>query len=366
MDLATTPGSSDLATGPTPSADLSVPPNPPPGSNDFFGGLPSGSAQLAVLCARGNTDNISKALCANPTPSINSITDLQAVIGLAFGKNNPSFALTGHSSSLVTQFVSAINPRALVYTPSPKCTPVPPATTCTTPSNPGFVAMGFVRGEQFVELVGHDPVQKTLRFFLVKYEQACTATGCTAGDLLTPAVEQNFTKVSVYEDIDVRNTIFDCLQCHQPGGPGTPKILRMQELQNPWTHFFRNSGSGGQALLADFHAAHGTTEDYGPIPAAKIDSSNPPSLQNLLDHNGFSKQPNEFQTSTIESQVKASAPGQPTVNVPPGTSAAWQTLYNAAAAGNFIPVPYHDVKVTDPTRLATLTSAYQSFLAGAL
>jgi hypothetical protein len=52
------------------------------------------------------------------------------------------------------------------------------------------------------------------------------------------------------------------------------------------------------------------------------------------------------------------------VNVPPGKSATWQVLYEKAGAGQFIAPPYHDVKVTDPTKLASMTDAYVAFLAG--
>jgi hypothetical protein len=44
--------------------------------------------------------------------------------------------------------------------------------------------------------------------------------------------------------------------------------------------------------------------------------------------------------------------------------ATWQKLYDNAKAGNDIPPPYHDIKVTDPTKLATMTTAYQAFLGG--
>ena len=43
-----------------------------------------------------------------------------------------------------------------------------------------------------------------------------------------------------------------------------------------------------------------------------------------------------------------------------------QMSYTAAVAGRFIPAPYHDVKVTDPSKLASMVSAYQSFLTGSI
>jgi mono/diheme cytochrome c family protein len=295
-----------------------------------------------------------------------SIMDLARTLGLGFaqpnrtGRNNngtggnPGFALTGHSSSLVARFVSAINPRAVVFSPGDG-------------REPDYVALGFARGEQFAEIAARDPATGVLRFFLFAFEQACNATrSCTAGDLLTPAVEKGFTKVTVYEDIDIKNTVFDCTQCHQPGGPSSAKLLRMQELRNPWTHFFRDNTPGGQALIADYLAAHGNAEDYGPIPGALVSSSEPAKLEDFVRGAGFSAQPNEFPTGRIEDEVENSAPLQPRDNSAPGTSATWQTLFDGSMAGRFIVPPYHDVKVTDPGKLAQATSAYASFRAGTL
>jgi hypothetical protein len=52
------------------------------------------------------------------------------------------------------------------------------------------------------------------------------------------------------------------------------------------------------------------------------------------------------------------------VNVPPGWSASWQAVYDRAASGQFIAAPYHDVKVTDPTRLGAAADAYRQWLSG--
>ena len=47
--------------------------------------------------------------------------------------------------------------------------------------------------------------------------------------------------------------------------------------------------------------------------------------------------------------------------MPKGTSNEWQRIYNRAYAGNAIPVPYHDVKITDPNKLQYLTDQYKAF-----
>jgi hypothetical protein len=326
---------------------------------DPLGALPQGDAQLTALCGRNGTDPISKALCAMPKPKIAGIADLTKVLGLSFsdtstkGQNgaggNPTFALTGHSSSLVTRSVSAINPRAILFR-----------------STGDLVVMTFTRGETFVELATK-PMNGPLSFYLVRFALGCTGdASCAPGDLLTPASEKNWASWTLYEDEDLGNTIFDCLECHQPDGPNGQKMLRMQELHDPWTHFFKTDRPGGKALLDDFHAAHGTDEDYGPIPAALIDKSDPSKLSDLLVQDGYGTQPNEFLSAQIEMEVKQSNPNEPQQNTPPGMSATWTTLYMKAVMGTEIAVPYHDVKVTDPTKLMTMTSAYGAFKKGTM
>ncbi len=339
--------------------DMGDPLNTEPDPLSAANGFKSGATQLAALCARGNGDAVSKAFCATTTPPvITSIVDLQTLLGLDFkagntanGKNgNPAFVLTGHSSSLVTRFTSAINPRAIIFTP-------PNSTGRVNTAKPlaSFIAMGFVRGEQFVELVSNDPTANggkgDLRFFLFRFAQACNATaaGCTPDDLLTPKVESNFTSYSLYQESDIANTIFDCQQCHQTGGPTTAKILRQQELQNPWGHFFRNNRSNGQAMLADFSAAHPVTETYAGIPGAAITNSDPAQLEGLVENQGFQAQPNEFNTGNILDK---------------GVSTAWLTLYDNAKVQKDIPPPYHENRVTDPTKLATATTAYTNAING--
>jgi hypothetical protein len=139
----------------------------------------------------------------------------------------------------------------------------------------------------------------------------------------------------------------------------------MQEIEEPFTHWMSAKTAGGKALLDDFHAAHGRAEDYGPIPAALIDKSDPSKMAQMVTLAGFGKQPNAFASAAIEAEVSHSASAQPTVNVPVGRSATWQAAYDAAVGGQFIAAPYHDVKVTDPKKLATMTDAYKSWLGGA-
>ena len=352
-----------------------IPPGAAPGSNDPtdpnvevlpdpLEGLSKGSEQLAKVCARGQQDKVTRSLCGGNT-SINSIEDLQRTLGLAFndrsedaanGSNgNPAFALLGHSTSLVMREVSAINPRAFVFTP-------PPGRPVRLQN---FVVMGFARGEPFVEIAAEDAATRTISFYLLKFDLACEANhSCKPGDLLTGAVEKNWKSWTLYQDEDLKNTIVDCRHCHQPGGPSTRPMLRMQELQDPWTHWFRNDRPGGVALIQDYLRAHGDKEDYFGIPANIIQSADGRAMEDFVVGQGFQNQPNSFPSQRIENEVQQSSEQQPELNNPKGESSTWNRLYQASASGQFIPVPYHDVKVTDPEKLAFATAGYRNFLNG--
>jgi hypothetical protein len=384
------PGSPDIGAPGGYSGDPGNPGNPgassggnatPPGPSPQGTGVPSptctgeaisemvqGAPQLAKLCARGYGDPITHAFCGGATPSLTSVSDVLKLFGFVFkpgpyvqgqtsGFNgNPSFMFTAQSTSLSTRRVSQINPRAILFTP-----PLARGRMTGAPQpNPSYVAIGYTRGEQAFELVAKDPTANggkgDLRFFLLKYEQACNtqAGGCTNGDLYTPAAESGFTDWSLYDDEDLKDTTLDCRQCHQPGGPGTPKILRMQELERPWQHWMYNDSTGITALRADFHAAHGTTEPYAGIPAGALDHGDVQQLEGFVENNGFQAQPNEFQGVKILAELTAT----------PGSSATWQGLYQGSEGGQFIPVPYYDFRATDPTKVQALATQYAAVAAG--
>lgn len=342
---------------------------------DPLAGLPSGAAQIANVCARAATENrndaVQRLFCAPTGPQISSLAQLQAGLGLGFNNptavgragngagGNPAFALTGHSSSLVARSVNALNPRAIIFTPGL------PGRRGAGPAPAGFTAMGFVRGDRFAEIAAADVATNALEFYLVKFTLACDATNtCTSGDTLTPAVESNWTSVTIYDDTDLSNTALDCLQCHQTGGPTTAKTLRMQELVIPWAHWFR-SNTASSTLIADFRAAHGITETYAGIPGNLIAGSDPRLLENLVRASG-SRQVNQFNSGAIQAQVRASSPAQPANNTVPGVSTTWDAIYANAVAGQAIGVPYHDIKVTDPAQLPNLIQAYQGVRTGAV
>lgn len=339
---------------------------------DLLEGMIRGSAQNDALCRRAGVMNdtnenfnaVTSMLCRDEV-AVTSIDELLAALGIDFkrrdgaatnGSNgNPGFALLGHSTSLVARNVSAINPRAFVFTAPPgRPTPMP-----------GYVVVGFARGEPFVEIAAHSPKAGKLTLYLLAFDIDCEANhDCKNAELFTPAIEKNWRGFTVYDDEDLKNSLLDCRHCHQPNGPSSKMMLRMQELQSPWTHWFRSDLPGGLTLTQDFLRAHGKEEDYAGIPAALIGKSDGRALEDLIVGQGFEDQPNVFDTKHIEDETKASSAAQPEINTPKGKSSTWDAKYARAMAGEFIPVPYHDVKVSDPDKLDYLTKAYERFREG--
>lgn len=316
---------------------------------------PAGPASTGVLCERAG-DDLMRDLFCSLRPPIGSLADLQGALAIdpTSSDVDRSVSIAGHSTALSTRSVSAVNPRVIFVRGARE------------PDE--MLSLAFVRGEQTVELVVRDRATRELRFYLVTYRQACNDApeGCRPGDLLTPETERGWRDVALLEEEDLKNTVLDCRQCHQPDGPGTPKLLRMQELDLPWTHWFDLQLPGGMALMQDYFAMKGD-EPLAGMPASRIAYAQAAPLAGFVRDEGRRlDQPNEFAAMRIEAEVKASAPGQPFDNSVPGRSATWRALYEVAKRGDAINVPYHDVKVTDPQKLASATAAYQSYLRGEL
>jgi mono/diheme cytochrome c family protein len=213
--------------------------------------------------------------------------------------------------------------------------------------------LAFARGEPLVELVANDPAAQTLRFFLVRFHPACETAGCSTGDLQTAAIESGWTGYSLYDDQTIADTTLDCLSCHQPGGPSTKKMLRMQELANPWAHWFYPERPDTLQIVQDFLAAHGG-ESYAGIPSALVMPSRPAALTSLAMNNGFASQPNAFDSLKINGELAAT-----------GSSATWAGLYARAVAGQEIPPSYFN-NPYDRTKEQAAITAYQQLLAGTL
>jgi DNA-binding beta-propeller fold protein YncE/cytochrome c peroxidase len=329
------------------SAGASVPPLTHPDAE--LGPLGLREATYQRLCARGAGDAFAKALCGTgQRPALGGMTDLLELAGLGAER---VFALTANSTSLVSASVSAINPRLLVF----------PRVAAEGPPLETMTAVGFVRGEQFVEIVSRDVVTADLNFYLVAFEQACsyTSTGCDLASLLGEELEHAWTEYSVYDQSDLEGTSFDCLSCHRPGGSGTPRILRMQELSSPWMHWFPQRfvqrTDSDRVLGAAFAEAHQVDTQYGGIPLGVItnalDEGSGAQLEALVRSQGFSEQPNPFDAQ-IAAEMKS------------GTSPTWQARFDAHLRGEAIAVPYPLLDVTDPAKRAAAVQSYLDVAAG--
>ena len=369
-------------------------------AEEFLTGQATGMEQMKKICDRPGNDRIRKVFCsqggADPIvdiSSINSLRSFQEAIGFeipsfeeieaniqaaanagavdpaaegAFrsGLNGTSFAFTVHSSSLVKSFTSPVNPRLVMFT-SPVARPEDTELEALNIPD-DVIAIGFVRGEQFVEIAAKDEDTGEINFFLLSFTQACNSRletdgviqGCTDTELLTEAIESNWTSVNLYEDIDLNNTVADCLRCHvvkdEAGMPKT--IYRMQELLPTWTHWF-SPNPEGQAMLNEFKAAYlvdgSPAERYlagVPTQALSIDNSlretpasfgNPAQLQNFVQQQTLSEtQPNEFRGDIITEERFES-----------GTSSFWQDIYGNFARGASIQVPYQALNVCTSDKL---------------
>jgi len=316
--------------------------------------FPTGPDQLKVLCDRVaremRDDVVANTFCGATPPKITSVLEMQTALGIGFEvAQNQRFAFNANTSSLAARGVNAMVPRLVMFSPANRAADV--------------VALAFSRGEQAMEIIARDNQTDRLNFYFAVYSQSCnTGSACKAGDMLSPDAEANFAEISIYPQQDLANTQLDCNACHLvDGAQGATRVLfRMQELQNPWTHFLRDNTRGGIVLLDDFQTMHPANEAYAGVPGNQISNSDPAQLETFVRGQGDGQQPNEFRTNNIEGQVRNAVPAQPADNSVPGTSAQWTTQYNAANTGAFIPFPYHDVKATDPTKVAEMTTQYQA------
>ncbi len=291
-------------------------------------------ADDAPLCQRGYDDAVSRALCATPAPLVSDLRALQRAVGFDPDLEGPTtVALTSHSTSLVARVVSPLNPRLVMLKRG-----------VARQKDPDFVVLAFTRGERFAELAARDRRSGELRFFLVRFE---TAAGV---DPFTEAVERGWSNVTVAADDTLGNTPVDCNRCHQPNGPGTPKLLRMQELRFPWTHWLGRQpfNPKGRQLLADFTGIRAPTEQYGGVPVQTIAASvAPEALEGLVEDEGYAAQPNEFDSATIAAELAES-----------GKSATWEAIAREAAEGRALAVPYFALSATDPAKQAAAGAAY--------
>jgi len=310
--------------------------------------LPTRDEQYAKLCGLGRDDSFVRAICATPRPQITDMAALLRVTGL---EQDRAFALTGNSTSLVKSAVSAVNPRAIVF----------PRVDEQREKPAELTALGFARGEPFVEVVSRDS-SGDYNFYLFTFERECDyAGGCDLASLLTEELERGWTAFSIYTEEDVENTSLDCRSCHQPQGFGTPKILRMQELESPWLHWFPQRfvqrTSSDVVLTAQFLEAHAVDGAYAGIRIATIgaavDEGSGAQLEALLVAEGQDiQQPNVFDPR-IEAEAKD---GQ--------ASPTWEAQFAISLAGDSIGVPYPLADVTDAELRASSVKSYVDVVSG--
>lgn len=350
------------------AADVGVeegdaPIDPVVASSDPLEGLPSGLQQWQALCAKGYADTVTEAFCAGAAPpTINSLADLRSLLGLELvpgeslsGANgNPGFAVVSHSTAIGIRKVNELNPRVIIFTP-----PRGQRNATNLQPNPTWNILAFSRGEPFVELASKDAVTGEPRFFLVRFEHPCEQqpNGCSNWDRYSETIEDDWTGYTVYDDDAIRNTTLDCLQCHQPDGPGTPKMLRMQETSLYWNHWFFNESPAQDRVRADFGAAHAGETHYGGLPMQAftgIRLSHPGHFEAFLQHNGQDNQPNAFHSIQIDRELANQ-----------GTSPTWDALYAESVAGREIATPHWKTSPSDPGLLQQMIDAYQDVLNGA-
>lgn len=347
-------------TGDAPSSDDapdgSLPPSDGGGNpivTDPLHDLPTGQEAWTALCAKNHPDTVSEAFCDNGMPALTGFQDLRNLLGLGGDLGMGIVMATGafHSTAVSGRFVTPLNPRMFLMTPT--SAPINPTTPQPMPT---YNIIAFSRGELFVELASKDTVTKQPRFFLLRFELACesAASGCNLADLLTPTTESGWVGWSIYDEEALANTTVDCLRCHQPDGPGTTSFLRMQELRNPWNHWFYPETADNIAAIMAFEEAH-VGELYAGLPASVYRGTRPVNLQRLIQNNGPLNQPNEYNSNTINAELMAS-----------GSSATWNAMFAEVVAGREIPVPVPNNPQTDPAKLALMKQAYLDVVNGDL
>lgn len=321
---------------------------------DYLGHLPKGDAQRKLTCRLGNQDPFAQWYCAGPTaPTITGLEDVLVGLGLKQrgSASGMFFAVDGHSSSLVMRRTTSINPRVVIF---------------SNQEEPVYRAVGFVRGDFLVEVLGYDPSKNDINFYLLRYEKTCEPN-CGNADRFLEQTETSWKRVSAYEVRFIHQTPLDCLACHQPKGQGSKRILRMQELVFPWTHWFREN-SGSTELFDEFYKSHcedpktgACSEKYATIPIELIKDSAPAKLEKFVcrGQDGFSPfcafpQPNLYEGLDVNAD-------DPSIRTP---NASWLRLFNGALQGKMIPPPHYSINPFDPEKVGRAKRKYRAVAFG--
>lgn len=352
--------------------------------------VPFDTNKKAEVCARGNGDRVAQALCSGV--EFTSMSQLVETLGF----NQPFFSMTANSSSLVGRDVSALNPRLIVGEMMQGTNPFGGEGGQGTAAD--MMAMGFVRGEQLVELVAYDPGSDALNFYLLMFEQACNDTeeGCQTADLVTPAIENDWSRWTVYQDTDLVNTSLDCNVCHQPLGPNTPKVPRLQEISNSWTHWFpvrpaqqgggwSSGGSGttglppndpgshgtrsSEVLWNQFIAMHGDDATYGGVPLDQIrESAAGPDIETFVRAWVSSREdiPEALQLPAFGSGQGNDYYLDSSSMERQGAESAWGAQQAQVVAGQRLPLPSYRIDITSEIARDEVVETYKAVQSGAL
>lgn len=325
-----------------------------------------GNVARPTFCARPGEDAVRDLFCGPTLPSITSLFALEQRLqvgpvllpGASTDGSYDASALDptslvdvavfmGHSTALSGHLVSPINPRAIIIGPN--------------------AVLTFQRGVQQIEVAAPARDDSGFNFYLLEFEQACTHSerGCKPGDLYTPRIEQDWQRVSVRDDEELKNTTLDCRQCHQRGLDAP--ILLMRELEGPWTHFFEpfdggsyeSPGLEGRPLVEDYVDAKGD-ERYGGIGSDIIRHTVGFVLQNIVR----SAQPLLFDAPRISEERFPFGPDGYATE--PQPSPTWDKAYAAFKRGEQLALPYLAPRPADAQKQARLTEAYKRFRAGTL
>ncbi|MEY4580775.1 MAG: hypothetical protein RL701_5478, partial [Pseudomonadota bacterium] len=161
---------------------------------DPFVALTSAQAQTDAVCARGGDDPVRDIFCNGAPPAITGIRALELALKLdpANIRGFSGVSVTAHSTALSARSVSALNPRVIVQ-------------RLEQPPVSELLALSFVRGEQFCELIVRDRSEHDLRFYLLHFKQPCNdaANGCMPGDLLSETAENDWRELALYDERSV-------------------------------------------------------------------------------------------------------------------------------------------------------------------
>ncbi|HET6336530.1 MAG TPA: hypothetical protein VFG30_25075 [Polyangiales bacterium] len=314
-----------------------------------------------AFCAREGDDAVRDLFCASEKPAIASLADFQNLFdinprgpdpntddefatALYLSAANGDIAVLSHSTALPGHIISPINPRTI--------------------SIGAKIVLAYQRGVQRLEIATRTRETFAFTFYLLSFEQACNERdgGCTPGDLYTPKIENDWTQVQIRDDEDLKNTTFDCRQCHRRGREDSRLLMR--ELKSPWTHFMFPVGASssfpgvtGSDLMNDYLVAKGD-ELYGGLSPDLISPISAFQLQSVAGP----KQPLLFDAPGIENERWPWSPsGYPST---PSPSPTWEGAWEAFKRGEQLALPYIEQRAVDVDKQAELSRAYQRYRSG--